>query len=60
MGTSSSNNSFRLFTLFVCCVLYPFVLWAQGVQFYACDYGVMPQNPDNTPALQALVDSVHA
>lgn len=60
MGTLSSNNSFRLFTLFVCCLLCPFVLWAQGVQFYACDYGVMPQNPDNTPALQALVDSVHA
>lgn len=59
MRFSFLNNTCKAITLWVFCVFSSLHVWAQ-VQFHAGDYGITPQNPNNTPALQALVDSVHA
>lgn len=59
MRFSFLHNTCKAITLWVFCVFSSLHVWAQ-VQFHAGDYGITPQNPNNTPALQALVDSVHA
>ena len=59
MRFSFLNNTCKAITLWVFCVFSSLHVWAQ-VQFHAGDYGVTPQNPNNTPALQAMVDSLHA
>lgn len=58
MRFSFLNSTCKPIVLWVFCVFCPFTVWAQ-VQFHAGDYGITPQNPNNTPALQSLVDSVH-
>lgn len=60
MKSQTHSSICKAIALWMLCVLSPIVAYAQQALFHAHNHGVTPQNPNNTPALQAMVDSLHA